>query len=193
MEYFKTKSMEDRNAFSKFVINYSDKDLMETINSPDETDFSVYNAVLEEARKRGLISDEEFADNSQTGEDAESLSPELLEAEKNKFWKCPECHEIVDMEYVICWNCQKEQPINAEHPTVEETINEIKKINTFNPVKSGFGIILTGVVVILLEYFLFSGTNGHLHLYRLIGASFIILAGLSFVIYGLFIGNNKES
>jgi hypothetical protein len=187
MEYFKTKSMEDRNAFSKFVINYSDKDLMETINSPDETDFSVYNSVLEEARKRGLISDEEFADYSQAGEDEESLSPDELETEKNKFWKCPECHEIVDMEYVICWNCQKEQPINAEHPTNEETIKEIAKINTFNPVKSGFGIILTGVAVILLEYFFFSGASGHLHLYRLIAAAVIILGGLSFVVYGLFI------
>jgi hypothetical protein len=165
---------------------------MKSIDDPSGIDVNVYNAVLIIAKERGLISEEEFEEYNQSVDmPGEADMLEGLEAEKNKYWKCPACHQIVDMDYALCWNCQKEQPTIIEHPDTREVIEETKKISSFNPVRSGFGIIALGILVFLLDYFISFG-NRHLHLHRLILAGILVLIGLIFVIAGLFHNENHD-
>jgi sarcosine oxidase delta subunit len=228
--------MGNSNAFLKFVAEYSDEEILRRIDDPSDIDPGVYEAILITAKERQLISEEEFTDFIQssdipanantlpeTGEESESYwkcpgcheivemefdkcwncqqerpvdiehpvtgeipenQDELFEAgkERYKYWKCPFCHESVDMEYEICWNCQKEKPINIEHPGTREMAEEMAGINSFNPVKTGFILIALGVIAFLLEYFI---VPSHLHIHRIVMAGLIVMAGIVFVIIGI--------
>jgi len=113
-----------------------------------------------------------------------SSREEILEAEKERhnYWKCPNCHEMVEMDFEICWSCQTEKPVNIEYPERREILSEKNLLDTSNPVKSGFILIAFGILVFLLEYFWISS---HVHLYRLVIAGIMVLAGIVFVLVGI--------
>lgn len=75
-----------------------------------------------------------------------------IEEEKKNYWKCPECNELVEMDYDVCWKCQAEMPKNVEHPDGEEVIKEIR--GNYGRVKTagiGFSLIITGGIVMLID------------------------------------------
>lgn len=181
--------MEDTNAFLKFVEKYTDEEILRVIDEPSDVDPEVHHAVLVTAKNRGLISEEEYTGFIQSSDiPANSEISTVTEEEKNKYWKCPVCHKVVDIEYDLCWNCQAEKPFNIEHPNTKEIVEEKVKISTFNPVKSGFIIIATGILVFLIELFV---VPSHIRIYRLIIAVLLILSGLFFVIIGSFRNPDK--
>jgi hypothetical protein len=167
----------------------------------------VYHAILVTARDRELISDDDFAgyykeakaairtehevikdeiDNYfQTGDPANDFKNEAeIEAEKEKYWKCPSCNQLVEMEFGVCWNCKAEIPETVEHPDTEEIIKERTAKNTFNPIKSGFILIGTGILVGLLGFV--RTYYSHFRYGRFVFGAFIFLIGTVFVISGLF-------
>ena len=61
--------------------------------------------------------EEEFADEDEIN----------VEEEKEKYWKCPKCSELVEMQFDTCWNCQSERPEVIVHPDEKEVIKEIRE------------------------------------------------------------------
>jgi uncharacterized membrane protein len=183
MEYFKFNIMESNNPYLKFVANYSDEEILKYLDHPSDIDFNVYNALIIKAKERGLISDDDISDKSLDIKD-ESVDRSFLEAEKNKYWKCPHCHQLVEMDFVICWNCQKEQPVNVEHPNNREILEETEKTGNFNSIKTGYSLIACGFLIFIMES-VFSQNFNHIDLYRLVFAILFVLAGIIFIFVGI--------
>jgi hypothetical protein len=106
-----------------------------------------------------------------------------FDAEKEKFWKCPSCHQLVEMEFAVCWNCQTPMPEVVEHPVEEEIIKQNASENMFNPVRKGFLLIGGGILIGLLgmerDYF------KHLHWGRFIIGAIAVIAGIALIISGI--------
>lgn len=207
--HIKSYGWEKNNAFIKYVAAYTDDQIYDIIEKPDDIVIDVFFAVLTVAKERALISEEDFRiyrqdaklgivtehvpgieeiDSVRQADDPENMfdSEEELEAEKAKFWKCPKCNQLVGMEFGACWNCEAEAPSVVEHPDREDIIKDHKETleNTMksNPIRSGFIVILLGLGAAAYEQ--------HRHYYssfanhtRFIGVIF----GLSMALMGLFI------
>ena len=65
------------------------------------------------------------------------------EKEKEKYWKCPSCGELVEMNLNTCWKCQAPVPETVVHPSTEEMTREIAE-------EAKFGTREWFVVVLLL-------------------------------------------
>jgi len=83
----KTKSVkqanwESNNAFTGYVAGYSNDDILNFIEDPADIVIDVYHAVLSEARKRDLISQEEFEkiyhDALNSGDEDEDILRDLI-------------------------------------------------------------------------------------------------------------------
>lgn len=208
IKYYK---WENNNAFISYVSRYTDDEIYNIIEDTSEIVIDVYHAILMTARERELITTDEFSnfykaarENVRT--DYEILNDDIkelfrsegsgngieeaavLEAEREKLWKCPSCHQLVDMELAVCWNCQAEMPEIAEHPVMEEVIKERSEYNNYGPVKAGFILIGGGVLVTLLAFARSHSISAMQPIYfgRLVFGGFFILLGLVFIIDGIF-------
>lgn len=148
---------------------------------------------MEEPEDAGLIGKEKF-EIDQEESFIETLTEEELEAEKEKFWKCPKCGELVEMEFAVCWKCQGEVPETIEHPDKDEIIKQRSGERSFNPVKIGFTSLILGALICLLT--LFRGDSygffKHLHYEDYVIGGLAILSGIGFIIYGLFFKSKSE-
>ena len=141
---------ERTNAFEGLFKDYSDDDLYKIIDAPSGVVIDVYHAVLSVALKRELISTDEFdnyfsdARKSMRSEEevkeddfleyifdkpaaevrADIPDPEI---EKEKYWKCPSCGELVELDLGVCWKCETPMPEQIVHPTYDEMSTEIEK------------------------------------------------------------------
>jgi hypothetical protein len=175
-KYAKQAIWEKQNAFKEYVSVYSDDQLYEIIDNPADIVLDVFHAVLQTALERELISSDDF-NNLFTGgvlsarteseleqdrlnelysdpfEEEPELTDEQIEAYKAKYWKCPSCHELVEKDFDICWNCQAVKPEIIEQPQSQDIIKELKPVSSFNPFRSGFLLIAAGIGVFTMSFF----------------------------------------
>ena len=78
----KQSNWESNNAFTGYVAGYSDDDILNFIEDPADIVIDVYHAVLSEAKKRDLISQEEFEkiyhDALNSGDQDEDILRDLI-------------------------------------------------------------------------------------------------------------------
>jgi hypothetical protein len=215
-KHIKATRWESNNAFSGFVSRYTDDEIFDFIENPSEIVMDVYHAILMTAKERELISEYHFNEyykkamlGTRTDEEIETgdridyikdfftsnvnLSEAEIEAEKKKYWKCPFCNQLVNIESSVCWNCKGERPENFEWPDKQEVIKESAFRKPKSPVQagslvmgSGAGFILLGIVESDWFSYPYAG-------YILIGTGIIvIIAGLVILIIG-FIGKMKKN
>jgi rubrerythrin len=205
----KSTSWEKDNAFIGYVSKYTDDELYKYIDEPSEIVIDVYNAILAVAKKRELISDSDqtgFYENARKAirtdhevwkdeylestkeilDPADELTEEQIEEEKQKYWVCPKCHELVEMEIGVCWNCQTEEPENVEHPDRDKVIREHEERRPISFTKTGITLVATSAVVLVFS-FLYKTIGGYFNHYRwdgiVIGAIGMI-AGIVFLVKG---------
>lgn len=213
---------ESNNAFVLYFSRFQDDEIYSLIEDPKGIVIDVYHAVLKTAKERELITEEEFNSiykdaklairsereiemaefNSFLKSDYSSkdLDPGVnLEAEKEKYWKCPVCNQIVSVEMGVCWNCQAEVPQTIEHPDNQEIIKEVASKKPMSPGKVGLISIFTGIVI---------GAGGQLrhsmhghslfidsdidYISWIFGGLFAVF-GIGVIIYGMFILPKDES
>jgi len=217
LKHIKQYKWEKNNAFIKYVTGYQDDDLYSIIENPSGIVIDVYHAILLTAKERELISEEELNRHYQENIAAnrsdyeirsaeidmffrddnspvETLSDEELETEREKFWKCPKCGELVEMEFGVCWKCQGEVPETIEHPDKEEIIKQLKDEKSFNPLNIGTTSLIVGVVICLLNWWR-GDTYGffkHLHYEDYAIGGIAILAGIGFITYHFFFKSKPE-
>jgi len=204
----KVRKWESENVFVKYVARYDDETIYGIIEDTRGIVIDVYHAVLLTAKERELISGDDFErfyseaigatlsdreiENqeferflSEEEEVGPQLTDEQLEKEAEKFWKCPKCNELVDMELAVCWNCEAQTPEVVEHPGKEEIRRNISVRSPMGITKIGLSIIVGSVIVFIGGFDTFSVFN-HTHYYRFVFGGFFFLVGLFFVGYGLF-------
>jgi hypothetical protein len=202
---------ESHNAFIPYVSGYSDDEIYNIIEDPSGIVLDVFHAILTVAKERELITNDDFTRQyndakSAIRSDDEVFKDEVdgyfrsddpssdfeseaeMEAEKEKYWKCPNCNNLVGMEFGVCWNCQTEIPAVIEHPDTEEIIKEKVSQREFNPIKTGFILIVCGGIVCLLGFgrgYTYSHFRS-LYYGRMAFGIFFIIIGFFFILYGLF-------
>jgi hypothetical protein len=210
-KHIKQNNWEKDNAFIRYVSGYTDDEIYDTIDNPSDIVIDVYQAILVTAKRRELISADDFARYSKAGKAAIRTEDEIrndenrelfkdlglsddfategeLEAEKEKYWKCPKCNQLVEMEFGVCWNCQAEIPDTIIHPDKEEIIKQSAGERSFNPVKTGFICIILGAIVCLLTIsrgYAFDD-YWHFHYGRFIYGILAVIVGIGFLIFGIF-------
>jgi hypothetical protein len=208
-KHIKATRWESDNAFLEFVKRYTDDEIYDFIENPSEIVMDVYHAILSTAKERELISENNFKElykkamlGTRTDEEIElgemfdhiknvntsnvNLSEAEIEAEKQKYWKCPFCNLVVNIESTVCWNCKGERPEEFERPDKQEVIKEFvfHKPKSLN--KAGSLIMGSGVLMILLGIVQKDLFSFHYYDYFLIGLGIIaILAGFVFFIKGI--------
>jgi|WetSurMetagenome_2_1015567.scaffolds.fasta_scaffold02625_8 hypothetical protein len=194
------------NAFRDFVAKYTDDELYDLIDRPSDIVIDVYTAILEIARERELISDndsEKLTEDTRLqsrsdreiknddlndfakdifGDMPDELTAEQIEEEKQKYWVCPKCHEMVEVEMDVCWNCQAEAPAELVHPGTEEIIKEQNDRKPFSFTRSGFTLLILGVVLMGVGILHKFGPGTHFHWFRWDG----IILGAVAIIFGIF-------
>jgi hypothetical protein len=215
---YKQYKWESNNAFLQYVSRFSDDEIYNYIEDPKGIVIDFYHAILSTAKERQLISEEDFAEYYKQGKAVpktrhqirkemideimtesfagnEQVNEAELEAEIKKYWKCPSCNEMVNMELNVCWNCQTEIPETIVHPDRQEVIKEIKTRKVFSPVRTGFILIACGAFIVLISL-VWTFSFKYYWIFRDIDiATGIIfaLAGVGFIIYGLFFYLKEQS
>jgi hypothetical protein len=204
---------ESNNAFIKYLSVYQDDEIYQIIEDPKGIVIDVYHAVLVTAKERELISENDFTgfykdaklairtereiESAEIDEyiksdlSVEAIEDEVeIEAEKEKYWKCPVCNQLVEMEFGVCWNCQSESPQMIEHPDTEEIIKEIASKKSFSPAKAGLSVIAGGVLISVAGQFrhhhhsLFFDSD--IDFISLVFGGLVVLFGIGIMIYGKF-------
>jgi hypothetical protein len=208
---------ESSNAFVKYLSGYSDEEIYTIIDDPDNIAIDVYHALLVTARERELISDKDFSRYYEEAKlslvsdeeidrriisdvfrlvvNADVFKDEVkLEAESEKYWKCPVCNENVGMEYGVCWKCEASVPEVIVHPGPEEMRKELPLNMPSSPVKIGFRLIVTGVIIFVVDYFRHYNYSSYptTHLGGYIISGFFVLIGTGFILFPVFTGKDKE-
>lgn len=212
---------EKNNAFITYVSGYTDDELYDRIENPGDIVIDVYFAILFVAKERELISDEDFRICCQDAREGtvsghelssddlarlsvsddpedESGSKEELEAEKEKFWKCPKCNQLVGMDLGVCWNCGEEVPSVIEHPDNAQIIKEHSEVlrdsqKSFNPFKSGFILVVFGILIALYEQKR-SWHSSFANNTRFIGVGMgilVVLVGVIVIVIGIHLRSGK--
>jgi hypothetical protein len=214
--HIKSYSWEENNAFIRYVSGYSDDEVYDIIDNPDNIMIDVFFAVLTVAKDRELISEEDFknycmdaksgtitehgpvpgeiaGESSQDVPESLFENKEELEAEKEKFWKCPKCHTLVGIEFGVCWNCQAEVPSVIEHPDSAEIIKDRKdetseSLLMRNPIISGFAIFVFGMLIALYENYRtwYTSFAWHTRFMEVGFGIFIALLGITVMAYGIY-------
>jgi hypothetical protein len=208
---------ESGNAFVKYFSGYSDEEIYSIIDDPNNIAIDVYHALLVTARERELISDQDFSmyyekaklsfvsdeetdrriisDIFRMEENGDGFKDELkLETESEKYWKCPVCNENVGMEYAVCWNCESSVPEVIVHPVPEEMRKELPLKIPSSPVKIGFRLIGSGVIIFVVDYFRHYTHSSYLatHLGSYIFSGLFLITGTGFLVYGAFFEKDKN-
>lgn len=213
----KQKQWETKNAFTSYIAKFQDDELYNIIDDPSEIVIDVYHAVLQVAKERELISEQDFESYyngavKATRSEAEietdeyheiiddflpvknELTETEIEQEKQKLWKCPSCGEIVDINLSECWNCQTKMPEIVEHPDREAVIREVNTSKYFDPVKTGLTITGIGVFIVLLTFARGHSFNDYWHFrYLTFGLGVLsALGGLIMLFAGIFTDKFKK-
>jgi hypothetical protein len=199
---------ERTNPFRDYVDMFSDEKIYDILENPTDMVNDVFFAVLQVASERKLIEESEserlrsekitpekgyFQRRREIRDEVvndlffkeEPITDKQAEAYAEKYWKCPKCGELVDMEMAQCWKCEGEIPENVEHPAKEEAIREIK--NAKAPISSGrtsLSLIIAGIMLILIGVFrgVFYGYSitdyTHYRYSALIGGALAVVAGV---------------
>jgi hypothetical protein len=208
---------ESENAFAKYVAAYTDEEIYNILEDPKEIVIDVYHAFLLIAKERELISDDDFEkyyEDAKIGRNGEEVNMQYdiadlfrsqetvseepgvdeIEAEREKYWKCPKCNEMVGMEFGVCWNCAAEVPEVIEHPDIQAVLKE--RVNSRNYTLAGIGIRLigAGVLVIVLDLFRHYKYSSYIasHLGGYIFGGFFIVLGIGFLAYKAFFKSGKD-
>ncbi len=204
----KETSWKSNKAFQAYVSLFSDDEIYDLIDNPSGVVIDAYYAVLSVALERELISEENFIDCVNSAEESmksdkeewigrfgeyfgditkpkAEITDSEIKVEKLKFWKCPKCNMMVDMNMALCWNCQTKMPEDAGHQGKEEILNELAARNPFNFLKAGRIIIASGIIMIALgiaEMYIYT----YMYFYHwgaiAAGAIFVVL-GLIFIVH----------
>jgi RNA polymerase subunit RPABC4/transcription elongation factor Spt4 len=119
-----------------------------------------------------------------TEEDYDDEEDINVEEEQQKYWKCPKCNELVEMQFDICWNCQSDLPEDIVHPNREEVIKEIRSnAGSFSTMGAGFGAIISGGLIILFDRHRHTTDDDFM---RYIFGGFFLLAGVFLILFGIF-------
>lgn len=221
-KHLKSFSWEKNNAFLRYVSGYSDDEIYDIIDNPDNIMIDVFFAVLTLAKDRELISEEDFriyCMDAKSGTITEHESgpmeikglpseddPEIvfenkeeMEEEKEKFWKCPKCNELVEMEIGMCWNCGAEAPVVIEHPNTAEIIADRKGAISEswlmgNPIRAGFSICVFGTLIALFEYYrtYYSSLARQTRFLEVGFGIFMALLGILIMGYGIYVRVIKD-
>lgn len=203
----KNYSWEKSNAFIEYFSNNTDEQIYDIIDDRDEKATDVFHAILSIALERELISEDDFNTyyaNAKSGTgtgmfdkiirisqpDAELISDKELDKQRGNFWKCPQCNELVGMEFGACWNCLTEMPEVVEHPDRREVGNEIKPKGTWHPVKSGLYLILAGLMIVVHDQI--RHYHHSFHIISYIFGGFFALMGIGFIVFGLFFYSDSK-
>jgi hypothetical protein len=202
----KPTGWETDNAFREYVSRYSDDELYFYIDQPSDMVIDVYNAILDVARDRELITetnrttfatDAKLAARSEdeilmsdyreftkdiVGEDTDDLTEEQIEEEKQKYWVCPKCHEMVEMEMGTCWNCQTESPEIIVHPDAEVIVREHEIRKPFSFTRAGISMISLAAILIIIGLI---DRSQHWRFFKFDGYGEIVLGGIALLL-GLF-------
>jgi len=122
--------METENPYTKIVSIYTNVELLESIEKPEDFDDEVYQAILMVSFNRNLISENQLNELSGNKSLVEFEKPMVEESEEEieeeinseNYWKCPECGETVETNFDTCWSCQSARPAEIEHPGMEEIV-----------------------------------------------------------------------
>jgi hypothetical protein len=207
---------ESSNAFVQYFSGYNDEEIYRIIGDPNSIAIDVYHALLLTAIDRELISDADFKRYYDEAKQAIMSDEEInrnilidifgmeqdpdesqveidLEAEREKYWKCPNCNENVGMEYAVCWNCQASIPGEIVHPDPVEIRKELPSKMPPSPLKTGITLLGAGIFVFVLDYFRHYNHSSYLatHIGGYIFSGLFILLGLGFIVYGAFLEKNK--
>jgi len=117
-----------------------------------------------------------------------------IEAEREKYWKCPNCSEMVGIEFGVCWNCAAEVPELLEHPDTKEVLEEITPRRHYTPLSIGFRLMGAGVIIIVLDFFRHNsyGSAHWTHFAGYIFGGVFIVMGLAFILYSTFSKSGKD-
>jgi hypothetical protein len=117
----KQANWESNNAFNGYVEGYSDDDILNFIEDPADIIIDVYHAVLSEAKKRDLISQEEFEktyhDALNSGDQDEDILRDIITYRYSGFTKQD-------------FQPKEEDPYEAEMEEEEEEDREYEKLKT---------------------------------------------------------------
>ncbi len=183
--------MKNENLYLKFVVKYTDDELLSAIEDPSGLEKDVYNAILSVSLDRDLISAEQYdqlfdTENSVKFEDIEE---EEIQVNTHDFWKCPKCGQTIEMNFEACWNCQNNKPEKIEHPTKEKIREYQSYEKPFNFIKAGLSLIGLGVLILILSTIMtmpdFFGFH-FLPLGRFLTGFVFIILGFAFIIIGVF-------
>jgi|GEM_PF-2177916 len=189
--------MKEKNLFLKFVSKYSDDELLNSIDRPDEYEKEVYNAILSESLHRNLISKMQFNECLVTGKRPVSEkfdADDQIPVNKCDYWKCPKCGETVEMDFEVCWNCQNPRPKKIKHPAAEKIIDYQSNVKQFDFIKYGFVLIGLGIIILILSYTMtlpdFWGFH-YLPLGKFLAGIVFIIIGFLFILFGIYKGLTK--
>jgi len=192
--------------FEKKVSQYDDAILLKMTEMPFELESEEYAAVLLELYERKLISKQEFDDYfsgiekedgsvtfetepDYSDEESESFGEEEQSDDPNDYWKCPVCGELIENTFDACWKCQNDQPEVIQRPNVQEVI-ESKKVKLVpNFAKTGFSLMGTCAVGLIVAYVLRYEPDESRYVWWMVGMIILaigFLLGFSHVIKGLF-------
>jgi hypothetical protein len=64
------------------------------------------------------------------------LSDDQNQLDINKYWKCPNCDQTVEIDFDTCWNCQNNKPDVIENPSIVEILKyKSDDENQLDPIK----------------------------------------------------------
>jgi hypothetical protein len=213
----KNFSWETNNAFVRYVANYSDEEIYNILEDPNDIVIDVYHAILATAKLRELISDSDLkkyyddAKNAGDGEEVnmqydiadlfrheEEISDEPdeaeIEAEKEKYWKCPKCQELVGIEFAECWNCSEVIPEVIEHTDKGEVLKELNSAKRYTLPGIGIRLIGAGILIIGVDFLRHYHYSTYLltHLGGYIFGGLFIIMGFGFIVYSAFVKSGKD-
>jgi hypothetical protein len=166
---------ESKNAFTALFNMETDERIYDLIDNPGGMIIDAYHGLLTSAMERHLISGHDFSHLFSTAKkvnrtedeilddevtefygmeekDPDELTPEELEAERLRHWKCPSCGELSEMEFAQCWKCGAESPSDLIHPSAAEVI-EAKKETSVTGLRSASLLLMAfGLLGLILLY-----------------------------------------
>jgi hypothetical protein len=187
-----TAKMTDRNVFLKFVSGYTDDELLKSVDNQSEFEKDVYNAILTESLQRDLISKVQFDKLFFSGRRSGSgniKAEEEIQVNREDYWKCPDCGQTVEMNFKVCWNCRQDKPLKIESPSRAKIFRYNTYKKPFNSFKTGFVLIGSGVLILILSYLMtlpdFWGFH-YLPLGKFLAGIVFVVLGVLFLLLGLF-------
>ena len=178
--------MKKENIFLKFVSQYTDDELLNSMDHPDEFEKEVFKAIQSESLRRKLISKQQLLSENEKIEVDDGIT-----VKKSDYWKCPKCGETVEMNFDICWNCQTSRPTKIEHPATAKIIDYQSNPKKPNIFISGLVLFGLGIFVVILSYSMtlpdFWGFH-YLPLGKFLAGIVFMVLGFLFMLFGILKG-----